>query len=509
VGEIQDKLEAQLKSQPGPFLFVGAGFSRRYADLPNWEGLLRNFAALTPHQYEYSLGIAGGRLPKTASQIAEDFYEVWWSAPEYEAARAEDSSKIERTDSALKIEVARFIRDAVAASSIPQSLEEEWQLLQKSTIDGVITTNYDSLLSRAFPDFELFVGQDELLFADTQGIAEIYMIHGSVSAPETLILTQADYDEFQKRNTYLAAKLLTLFVEHPVIFLGYSLGDDNIKGILSAIVAGLRDKNVNKLQQRLIFVEWDPNSEPNYQDTVMLVDDVSIPITRVRVADFIDVFKALGKKERAISAKLMRILKEQIYEIICSNDPRGRLHAYMDIDSENAKDWSIVFGVGAKIAVKGIVGLSRAEVLAAVVNGSTNEFPSDQLLTELIDHVPENQWYPVYMFLRDVDKLDEKGRILESAAVLQKIRARADKNREALKMKVKYRRKVTMSKLEEDHGWEWMLGHALELPSYTDDVDGFQQWLRAHADRATSQRWMTQYAKAVVAYDYLRFGPQG
>lgn len=506
MGEIQDRLEAQLRTQPGPFLFVGAGFSRRFAELPNWEGLLRNFADLTNHQYEYFLGIAGGKLPKVATQIAEEFYEVWWNAPEYEVSRQQNIPNIEQQDSPLKIEVSRFIRDAVESSSVPESLEEEWDLLQKSTIDGVITTNYDSLLSKAFPEFENYIGQDELLFADTQGIAEIYMIHGSANAPESLVITQDDYDEFDKRNTYLAAKLLTFFVEHPVIFLGYSLGDGNIQAILSAIVAGLRDKNVGKLQQRLIFVEWVPEAEPEIQDTVILVNEVSIPITRVRVSDFIDVFRALGKKERAISAKLVRLLKEQIYEIICSNDPRGRLHAYMDIDSENAKDWSIVFGVGAKVAIKGIVGLTRAEAFAAVVSGSVNEFPSDEVLTQLIDHIPKAQWYPVYMFLRDAGKLDVKGKILASADVSENIRARADKNRDALLMKFKRRRKVKFSKLEDDHGWEWVLTNALQLPSYTDDIDGFQQFLAANSSVATSSRWMTQYGKAVVAYDYLKFG---
>jgi len=128
------------------------------------------------------------------------------------------------------------------------------------------------------------------------------------------------------------------------------------------------------------------------------------------------------------------------------------------------------------------------------------------VLTQLIDHIPKAQWYPVYMFLRDAGKLDVKGKILASADVSENIRARADKNRDALLMKFKRRRKVKFSKLEDDHGWEWVLTNALQLPSYTDDIDGFQQFLAANSSVATSSRWMTQYGKAVVAYDYLKFG---
>jgi hypothetical protein len=34
----------------------------------------------------------------------------------------------------------------------------------------------------------------------------------------------------------LAAKILIIFLEHPVIFLGYSISDKNIENVLKAIV---------------------------------------------------------------------------------------------------------------------------------------------------------------------------------------------------------------------------------------------------------------------------------
>ncbi|MDT1838087.1 SIR2 family protein, partial [Acinetobacter baumannii] len=79
--------------------------------------------------------------------------------------------------------------------------------------------------------------QKELLFSNPQQIAEIYKIHGCASKPESLVLTNEDYIDFNARNPYLAAKLITLFVEHPIIFIGYRLSDPNIQGILRAIAS--------------------------------------------------------------------------------------------------------------------------------------------------------------------------------------------------------------------------------------------------------------------------------
>ncbi|MGO9789150.1 MAG: SIR2 family NAD-dependent protein deacylase [Solirubrobacteraceae bacterium] len=103
-------------------------------------------------------------------------------------------------------------------------------------IDGVITTNFDPLLEMLFPQFRVFVGQEELLFEDLMSVGEIYKIQGSHEEPDSLVLTKEDYERFGRENPVLAAKLMTVFVEHPVVFLGYSLSDPNVAAILQAIV---------------------------------------------------------------------------------------------------------------------------------------------------------------------------------------------------------------------------------------------------------------------------------
>lgn len=84
--------------------------------------------------------------------------------------------------------------------------------------------------------YKTYAGQNELIFSAIQGIAEIYKIHGSIENPETIVINEEDYDEFQNKAAYLTSKLLTIFMEYPIVFLGYSISDANILRILHEIV---------------------------------------------------------------------------------------------------------------------------------------------------------------------------------------------------------------------------------------------------------------------------------
>jgi len=221
-----------------PFLFIGSGFSRRYLNLEDWSSLLRRFSTgLKP--YEYYLTTANADLPTVASLIAHDFHDYWWSNDKFSQSREKHKAKLKDKTSALRIEICNYLNEVAATGFSTTAFPEEVAALSKLNVDGIITTNWDLFIEKLFPDYRVYVGQSELLFSHPQSIAEIYKIHGSSQRPSSLVLTREDYDLFEDKNPYLAAKLITLFVEHPIIFIGYSLSDKNISALLSAIVSCL------------------------------------------------------------------------------------------------------------------------------------------------------------------------------------------------------------------------------------------------------------------------------
>jgi hypothetical protein len=221
-----------------PVLFVGSGLSRRYLGLPDWKGLLEHLASFAPMELDYYWSSAGGDPGRTASLLAPALHEYLWT-PAQKAIRAQYADALTGPQSAIKILTAKFISDNSSTSGRTALEQEEIDLLKKAVVDVAITTNYDGLLSEALQDYVTYVGQDELVFADPAGVGEIYHVHGATADPNSIVLTEEDFKEYNARNPYLIAKLLTLFAEHPVIFLGYSISDPNIIETLTKLAACL------------------------------------------------------------------------------------------------------------------------------------------------------------------------------------------------------------------------------------------------------------------------------
>ncbi len=515
---VREFLTAHLAQFPAaPFLFVGSGLSRRYIGLETWESLLRRFSAGMPRDFGYYKSKADGDLAAVASLIAEAFHEHWWASDTYAVSRKEHATEATHRDSPLKVEIARYLRGALIE---PPSTEmrAELDLLRKANIDGVITTNWDLLLESVFPGFEVYKGQDELLFAHPHSIAEIYKIHGCSTAPNSLVLTKDDYADFNARNPYLAAKLLTVFIEHPVIFLGYSLSDPNVIGILTGIASCLKTPNLERLKDRLIFVQRAQQGTEQASGSVLSLDGKTLPVTVVKTDNFGCIFEALGEVKRKFPARVLRRLKDHVYDLVRTNDPKGQM-CVTDIDSEeDTSKLEVVYGVGvlAQIGQVGYGRISIAQLLQDVVMG-TRQFNPEQLIQHLLpDLLKSSDYVPVFKYLREAGYYDGPGNS-DPANLPQPIRTARKVDRKAFapppksyaKARDEIRKgKLGMAALEEQYS-------ATQCVLYAHFVDPdtlVLPELEAFLQRSFASLWLkpaarTYLRKLVCLYDLLKYGP--
>ena len=137
-------------------------------------------------------------LPKVGKLIEKDLIKVWYSLDEFKKNRELYQEAIQKHTSPLKIEIAKYIREATLTTEHKDELEA-LRKIGKRSIGGIITTNYDCFLETIFEDYTRFIGQEELIFSPIHGIAEIYKIHGCCTKPESIVITESDYIGFAEK----------------------------------------------------------------------------------------------------------------------------------------------------------------------------------------------------------------------------------------------------------------------------------------------------------------------
>jgi hypothetical protein len=412
---ISSLLEERFKKSPAaPFLFVGSGLSLRYAGLETWSAMLERFSKYLPKPYDYYRSKANGNLPATAQEIADAFHEAWWSHTDFEPSRAELKGKLDNPSRAffLKYEIAKYLHSVKLRTGDP-AMDAEVELLKAATIDGVITTNWDGMLESIFPDYEVFIGQEPLLFSAAHYVAEIHKIHGCATQASSLVLTKDDYGDFNGKNPYLAAKLLAVFVEHPVIFLGYSISDENITAILRSIAKALSPRNLEKLRDNLIFIQWS-TKPPEVESLFMDMDGDKIPLTVVSTNDFGQVYAPLTQLKRRLPARLLRQMKDHVYDLVRTNDPQERLFV-VDIENEDYKNIDVVFGVGAaakfsKVGYRPLGHLDlQKDVLQAKSSYDAKSIVKETLPALTTANLQRGKYLPAFRYLREIGALGDDG----------------------------------------------------------------------------------------------------
>lgn len=333
---LQKDIQAQYEElQTQPVLFIGSGFSQRFIKTPTWEVLMKELERKCPlieKSVDYYLQKEVS-LPEIAEIYSVPYHEWAWQNKEKYPEHLFDSAY--STDIFIKYEVKKIL------TKLYEENKEQWSDDQKKEINhlkkiqphAIVTTNYDPLLEHIFPEYQTAIGQD-ILRPDTLAIGEIFKIHGSTESPETIVLTQTDYEMFDKKMKYLSAKLLLFFIEHPIYFIGYGIRDTNILAILEDIreIIGF-DKTVIP---NLYFLEWDPKFENRTtfpREKTIGKENEEIILKHIVAESYEWIFKIMRNESVIdnIHPQHLRRFLARTYKLVKSDIPMRRVDVNFDI----------------------------------------------------------------------------------------------------------------------------------------------------------------------------------
>ncbi len=323
------------KKNKMPSLFIGAGICRRYIkDYPNWNELLSSLASscgigkleqeliLQKIQFQNQDCTPAEQKQKFASIIEHRFIELISNTKNFDKFFNEEEQQeiIENHTSPFKYFIAKQFQN-IKIKNDKTYYKTEIEQLKKLKFNArtVITTNYDKFLEDYIfeNDFEVFTSQESMYLPSCNGYGEIYKIHGSVDEPNNIILTEEDYQKFDKQNKLTVGKILTILTESPMIFLGYSLTDENVKNILLSLFESLNDKTREIVTKNIIIVQHVNGLKALNESTKYFYCGSSqIAITCIETDNFTKLFRWLSSFQPTARPREIRKFRQMVKEIV-------------------------------------------------------------------------------------------------------------------------------------------------------------------------------------------------
>lgn len=499
------KIEKFVKKYENhPVLFVGTGISLRYLkNSYSWESLLKKICFDIKGNDEFFLNLKNKYYDsatrfcdyaKLAEELEVEFNNILIQDRNGKFKEINDEffelMKKNGNASRLKIYISKILNDLTLKEEMKPELEKMKRI--RKNISCIITTNYDCLLENIF-EFGPLIGND-IMMSNPYG--SIYKIHGSVSSPEQIVITKSDYDRFENKYELIRAQLLSLFIHNPIIFMGYSISDSNIKKILKTIFDYV-DVNTNlaeKIRNNFLLVEHDPNSE---SDDVMeydiVIDNIRICINRIKTNNFGLIYDEIEKLKLPISAMDVRKVQTIVNNIYSGskNAPKVRITENLN----DLKNSDMVLAIGTDKTIK-YEFRTISEMMSEYFN--IIEESNSQLL-ELIDkhNIQPQQYFPIFAFSEinnNINKTEtlKNNQIKKIKMIMQRIDVNSKKRfnsvQEIIESEV-----IPLSRKNETIIWNFVQGYL--------DEDNVKTYLQNY-----NVKTETNYRKLLCVYDLKKYG---
>lgn len=417
-------LEKIVNKKRMPVLFIGSGLSKRYLyKFPNWTELLDlsyqkiSNDPFTLQKYKDQFirqGLSQFEINVKLASIIEDQFNAAFDR-KIKIDRTKNPSWVKRGVSPYKMFLSRFFKNMTIFHSSKTTDELIKLKALRNKISAVITTNYDLFLEKEIfsTDFKVFVHQNELFSSDSYNIAEIYKIHGSVSDANSIIITETDYKHFFDTRKLIIAKMLTLFAESPIIFLGYSFTDENIQSIIIEFLSCLTPVELKNIDEHFVFISYkkDENELKEIKRTIMTKNNVEIPITEIRTDNFALVYEILNRVTPGIAPSRIRETRMLVKTIVDQSITQSNADSVIvGIDNLSGVDLStkplaIAIGYKENILNKFGYGLLADDMIFEDILFDNKHFNADEMCLSRFKSISPNRLLPVHKYIRNANGL--------------------------------------------------------------------------------------------------------
>lgn len=174
---------------------------------------------------------------------------------------------------------------------------------------------------------------------------------------------------------------MTIFMEYPIVFIGYSISDINIQNIIKSIVSCLDTEQVKKLEERFVFVEYKHGIlGAEVTPYTIMVDNKPLIMRKIVTENFLLIYQAMLNKKAKLPVKILRKFKQELYNYTITSLPTANLRV-ASIDDNRLADEELILAIGkaSEFGLKGLSGLDSNEWYRNIILEDI-DFSEDELL---------------------------------------------------------------------------------------------------------------------------------
>ena len=223
--------------------------------------------------------------------------------------------------------------------------------------------------------------------------------------------------------------MLTLFSESPIVFLGYSFTDENIRNIVADFLSCLTNEQLDNIDEHFVFISFKKGERKliETKNTIILPNGQKIPVTEIQTDNYLKVFSTLNKVVPGISPIRIRDSKRIVRKIVDENldsanaesiivgldvcwggdwwnifDAESIIVGLDDLDNMDlsSKPLAIAVGYRDNILNKYGYGLVDTALIFEDIIYDNKNFSAKEMCTVRFKSIPCNLLMPVYKYIK-------------------------------------------------------------------------------------------------------------